>query len=123
MSDSDTWTVGEAIDAYNELQMLNPQALTRELLDEVVDAAQHLEDEAVAYQQRVDKHRQRIAEDPEAPTEEETEEISDLVSELRSEPADTPAPALHPSLADSVGVMRKIKSIDALEPLVDHAIR
>lgn len=116
-------TVGEAVDAYRTLQGLRPGALSRDLLDEVVDAAQALEGVATAHQERVEKHVERIGGDVssvEDLTGEEQTELQEVVQDLRSEKADVEAPTIDPSKAESVAAMREIQKVEALNPLLSE---
>jgi F0F1-type ATP synthase delta subunit len=115
-------TIGEAIDAYRTLQSLSPQSLSREMLDEIVDAAQALEPVATAHQERVQKHLERIGGDVssvEELTDEEQAELQEVVQDLRSEEAEIDAPAIDPRKATSIAAMREIQSVGALQPLLD----
>jgi hypothetical protein len=120
MSD-ETLTVGEAVDAYRTLQGLRPQALSRALLDEVVDAAQALEPVAVAYEERVQKHAERIApgaDSMEEMTEAQTDELGEVVADLREEEADVEAvPTVDPAQAESVAAVMELRKIEALQPI------
>lgn len=116
-------TVGEAVDAYRTLQGLRPQALSRALLDEVVDAAQALEEVATAHQERVQKHIKRIGGDVDSMedlTGEEQDELNEVVQDLRSEEAGVEAPRIDPSKADTIAAMREIQEVEALKPLLSE---
>jgi len=113
-------TVGEAVDAYRTLQGLRPSALSRALLDEVVDAAQALEGTATAHQEKVEKHVERIGGDVDSIddlTGEERADLNEVVQDLRSEEADVEAPRIDPSKADTIAAMREIQEVEALKPL------
>jgi ABC-type transporter Mla subunit MlaD len=116
-------TVGQAVDAYRTLQGLRPQALSRALLDEVVDAAQALEDVATAHQERVEKHVERIGGDVDSMedlTSEEQAELQEVVQDLRGEEADVEAPRIDPSKANTIAAMREIQEVEALGPLLSE---
>jgi len=116
-------TVGEAVDAYRTLQGLRPQALSRALLNEVVDAAQALEGTANAHQERVEKHVERIGGDVDSMedlTGEEKAELQDVVQDLRSEKAGVEAPRIDPLKADTIAAMREIQEVEALKPLMSE---
>jgi len=119
-------TIGEAVDAYRTLQGLRPQALSRALLDEVVDAAQALEGTATAHQEKVEKHVERIGGDVdsmEALTAEEKAELQDVVQDLRSEEAGVEAPRIDPSKAETIAAMRELHDVEALHPLLPNGTR
>jgi len=115
-------TIGEAVDAYNALQGLRPQALSRALVDQVVDAAQALEDVATAHQERVEKHVRRVGGDVQSVeelTESQQADLQDVLKDLRSEEADVEAPRIDPSKAESIAAMREIQQVEALKPLMN----
>jgi len=116
-------TVGEAVDAYRTLQGLRPSALSRDLLDEVIDAAQALEETATDHQEKVEKHLQRIGGDVDSMddlTGEEKAELKDVVQDLRSEKAGVEAPRIDPSKAVTIAAMREIQEVEALKPLLSE---
>jgi len=112
-------TVGEAVDAYRMLQNLSPQALSRDLTNEVVDAAQTLEAVAVSYSKKMQKHRKRLGGEGEEITEEVRSELQEIRDELRDEPADVDPPSIDPYKAPSIAVTRELLSVDALAPLIN----
>jgi hypothetical protein len=116
-------TVGEAVDAYRTLQGLRPSALSRALLDEVVDAAQALEGVAAAHQERVEKHLERIGGDVDSVddlTAEEQSELNEVVQDLRNEEAGVEPPYIDPSQAETIAAMREIQQVEALKPLLSE---
>jgi len=116
-------TKGEAVDAYRTLQGLRPSALSRALLDEVVDAAQALEGVATAHQERVEKHLERIGgnvDSMEELTDEEKGELNEVVQDLRSEKADVEPPRIDPSQAETIAAMREMQEVEALKPLMSE---
>jgi hypothetical protein len=111
-------TKGRAFDAYRVLQNLDPKALSRELTDQVVDAAQALEPVATSMAERMQKHRERLAED-EKLSEEAQAKLQEIEQEVRQEEADVDVPTLDPYQAPSVAVTRELRSSDALQPVID----
>ena len=117
---NDTFTVGDAVDAYTNLQRQPPSAFSRALLDDIVDAAQALEDVAMSFQDRVQTHAQRIAPDAESVedmTEAQQEELQEVTQDLRAEPADVEVPTIDPRKADTIQTMRELRDVDVLQPL------
>lgn len=111
-------TVGEAVDAYRILQKLPPSQLTESLLDNVVDCAQALEEVATSHVDRLEKHRERIV-DGEEMTEDEKKKLREKEDDLRQQKADvSTVPPLDPAKASTVGQMRELRNVDALQPLL-----
>lgn len=117
----DNLTVGDAVDAYRTLQGLSPQALSRKLTDQVVEAAQALEPVATTYGEKMQKHQERLMNGEEELSDDAKEELESIQEDLRSEPVDVAPPTINLQHAPSVAIMRELSSIDALEPVVREA--
>jgi hypothetical protein len=118
---SDTLTVGEAVDAYKYLESRDPSAFSREMLDQIIDAADALEPAAEYHDRRLRSHAQRIAPDVdgvEAMTDEQQAELQEVMNDVRAEGADVDVPSLDLTNAGSVAVMRELRDAPPLAPLL-----
>lgn len=113
-------TVGEAAQAYQALNSLDPGALGKDLTNRVVEIADILEEVVVPFQRKVQKHRERLSGEDDELSEEAEEEFQETVDELGEEEVGM-RPILDPSDAPSVRAMRELMSIDPLKPILPHS--
>lgn len=110
----DPLTVGEAVDSWLVLRDLDPSVLGKEMTDEVMDALDELQPIAEKYMRRLDKHRERLADEDGNVDEAELEEA---LADYRAEETDVRV-RLDISKARSTGAMHELRSIGQLQPLL-----